>query len=140
MAIPAQYSAVIMENDPVQRDLMALVLQNLDCEVLTTCKAAEARRWLKERQPDLLVMDTFLPQISGLDLLRSLRSAHLLEKTRVMVVSAFGFEEIIRQVAQLGAQACLIKPLDLKVFTARARVLLAMKPEKFGELAGTELI
>ncbi len=124
------YTAILMENDPVQRDLMALALQNLGCTVRTTCDSTEAREWLKEQAPELLVLDTFLPQVSGLDLLRSFRTAHLLDETRVMVVSAFGFGDIVRQVAQLGAQACLIKPLDLKVFSARARVLLALKPVK----------
>ena len=128
----SQYTALLLENDPLQRDLMALALQNLNCAVLTTCDAAEARQWLKQHGPDLLVLDTFLPQINGLDLLRSFRTDHLLEETRVMVISAFGFGDIVRQVAQLGAQACLIKPLDLKVFAVRARVLLAMKPVKNG--------
>lgn len=122
------YSAILLENDPVQRDLMALALQNLGCTVRASCDSSEVRAWLQEQAPDLLVLDTFLPQVNGLDLLRSYRTAHLLDETRVMVVSAFGFGDIVRQVAQLGAQACLIKPLDLKVFAARARVLLAVKP------------
>jgi DNA-binding response OmpR family regulator len=123
-----RYSAILLESDPVQRDLMALALQNLGCTVQMTCDSAEARGWLKQAAPDLLVLDTFLPQTNGLDLLRSFHTEHLLEETRVMVVSAFGFGDIVKQVAQLGAQACLIKPLDLKVFSARARVLLALKP------------
>jgi DNA-binding response OmpR family regulator len=120
-----KHIALILEPEPVQRDLMALTLQNLDCEVLLTLDGGEARRLLRQHRIDLLIIDTLLPKVSGLDLLKSCQTAHLLEATRVIVVSALGFEEVVRQAVQLGISSYLVKPFDLQVFAAKAKELLA---------------
>jgi DNA-binding response OmpR family regulator len=124
--------ALILEPEPMQRDLMALTLQNLNCEVLVTQDAAEARRMLRERKITLLIIDTLLPKVSGLDLLKSYQTAHLLDATRVIVISALGFEGIVRQAAQLGISSYLVKPIDLQVFAAKVKELLALNTRLVG--------
>jgi DNA-binding response OmpR family regulator len=120
-----KFVALILEPDPIQRDLMALSLQNLNCEVLLTQDGAEARRLLRQYKVDLLIIDTLLPRVGGLDLLKSCQTAHLLDTTRVIVVSALGFEEIVRQALQLGVSGYLVKPVDLQAFIAKVKALLA---------------
>ncbi len=120
---------LLLEPDPLQRDLISLALQNVQCEVLTTLDAGEARRWLRLRKPEVLIVDTFLPRTNGLDLLRELQSEKLLGETRVVVVSAMRFEEIVRQVAQLGVSSYLVKPVDVQVLVARIQKLTA-NPQK----------
>jgi DNA-binding response OmpR family regulator len=115
---------LLLEPDALQRDLMRLTLQNMQCEVLTTLDNQEARRWLRQRKPDLLIIDTFLPKANGLDLLKSFQLDGLLAETRVVVVSAMRFEEIVRQVAHLGVSTYLVKPVDLQVLAARVLSLL----------------
>jgi DNA-binding response OmpR family regulator len=112
---------LLLEPEPLQRDLMRLTLQNLQCEVITTTDHEEARRIMRLRKPDVLIIDTFLPQASGLDLLKSFRLDNLLLETQVIVVSAMGFEEVVRQAAQLRVSAYLMKPVDLQVLTARVQ-------------------
>jgi DNA-binding response OmpR family regulator len=124
--------ALIIEAEPMHRDLMKLALQNLNCEVVTAGDAPTARRLLMQRKPDLLVIDTFLPKANGFDLLRSYQNDGLLENTRVIVVSAMAFEEIVRQVSQLGVSAYLVKPVDLQMLSARAKALLDSNPRRVG--------
>jgi CheY-like chemotaxis protein len=119
--------ALILEPDSLQRDLINLVLQNLGCEVFVAQDDIDARRFLQQRKIDLLVIDTMLPKLSGLDLLKSLRTSHLLDETKIIVISALGFEEVIRQVAQLGVSACLIKPVDVQSLRERVQALLTVK-------------
>jgi two-component system OmpR family response regulator len=119
-----KFVALILEQEPLQRDLMGLVLQNLSCEVLTTIDVVEARHLLRTRQPHLLVVDTSLPNTNGLELIKKFQAVHLLEKTHVMVISTMGFEEIVRQAAKLGIGAYLVKPIDAEIFSERAKSLL----------------
>lgn len=121
---PKKFVALIIEPDALQRDLMRLTLQNLGCEVWITTDAREARRLLRQHQPHLLVIDTFVPNVNGFDLLKSYQTAHLLDTTRVIMISALGFEEVVRQALQLGVSAYLVKPVDIEIFTARAKALL----------------
>jgi two-component system, CitB family, response regulator len=115
---------LILEPDPLQRDLMSLTLQNMACEVLTTIDNEEARRWLRLRKPDVLIIDTFLPKANGLDLLKSFKLDNLLAETQVVVVSAMGFEEIVRQVVQLGVSNYLVKPVDLELLVTRVQRII----------------
>lgn len=117
-------SALILEQDPMPRDLMTLALENLGCEVFTTLNASEARRLLTRRQPQLLVVDTLLPKTNGLELIAKFQAERLLENTKIIVISALGFEGIVRQAAQLGIGAYLVKPVDIEIFITRARALL----------------
>jgi DNA-binding response OmpR family regulator len=112
-------SAVIVEADPMPKDLMRLVLTRLKWQVKVTANPGEVRNLLKGTPPDLFIVDTFLTGINGLELLRQLRAENLLERTEVMVISAFGFQEIVRQAQQLGARAFLVKPLDADQFAKR---------------------
>jgi two-component system, response regulator, stage 0 sporulation protein A len=115
---------LILEPDPLQRDLMSLTLQNMSCEVLTTVDNLEARRLLQQRKPDVLIIDTFLPKANGLDLLKSFKLDNLLAETQVVVVSAMGFEEIVRQVVQLGVSNYLVKPVDLELLATRVQRII----------------
>jgi two-component system, response regulator, stage 0 sporulation protein A len=123
----ATFLAIILEPDPLTRDLMGLTLKNMACDVLVAADGGEARRLLRQRQADLLVLDTFLPNVNGLDLLRSFQTAHLLDKTSVVVVSAFGFEEVVRQAVLLGIGAYLVKPLDVQLFMTKVQALMSGK-------------
>jgi DNA-binding response OmpR family regulator len=123
-----KFSAVVMEPDPIQRDLMRLALLNLQCNTYATTDAAVARRQLMVMRPDVLIIDTFLPKVNGIELLRSFRTGQLLNDTRVIVVSAMGFEEVVEQVAQFSVSTCLAKPLDMGLFSSRVKTLLDNRP------------
>jgi DNA-binding response OmpR family regulator len=118
-AFPPDRSVLIVEADPVQKDIMRLALTRLQWQVTWTADAAEARSLVAEKAPDLLILDTFLPGINGLDLFRQMKADHLLDTTEVVVISAFGFQEIVKQAIQLGARDFLVKPIDVDQFLAR---------------------
>jgi DNA-binding NtrC family response regulator len=118
-------SVLIIEADPIQKDLMRLVLSRYQWQVATTSDPEEAISLLDENPPDMLVIDTFLPGTNGLDLLKQLQNSRRLDHTGVVVISAFGFQEIVRQAIQLGARDFLIKPLDMDQFAERMNQLFA---------------
>jgi DNA-binding response OmpR family regulator len=63
-----------------------------------------------DRQPDLILLDAMMPRMSGLDVLRTLRDEG--SKTPILIVSAHREEETLTQAEQLGANACVAKPID----------------------------
>ena len=70
--------------------------------------AAEARRLVSARRPDLLLLDLYLPDGHGLDLMRSLREAPPCPD--FVVVTAAQDIESVRRAMQLGAVYYLVKP------------------------------
>ncbi|TLX77887.1 response regulator transcription factor [Pseudomonas nicosulfuronedens] len=104
------------------------------CELLTTWltqegfsiraahDGAQARAALGSRAPDAVVLDVMLPDGSGLELLKSLRSDH--PDLPVLMLSARG-EPLDRILGlELGADDYLAKPCDPRELTARLRAVL----------------
>ncbi len=116
--------ALVVESDATQRALISMGLSRMGCTVCSARDSAEARSLLEEKRPALLVLDTYLPKINGIDLLRQFKSAQLLGKCVVIMISAYGFEEVVQQAIQAGAQDFLVKPIDVDLLIQRAKMFL----------------
>jgi CheY-like chemotaxis protein len=121
---PASPTVVVLEPDPVQRDLIRLALTRSGCAVVTASTGKEAIEMLKSAPPALLLLDLFLPQQNGLDLLQQIRSAGLVAHTAVVVISGLGFPEVVQQAVQSGAQDFLVKPIDTDQLVDRVNKVL----------------
>ena len=90
-------------------------------EVATAADGQEAVEALDgagpEGQPDLILLDAMMPRMSGLDVLRRLRDEG--SETPVLIVSAHREVETLNQAENLGANACVAKPIDFEDLLAR---------------------
>lgn len=71
---------------------------------------------------DLVILDLNLPEMDGLDVLRSMRARQ--NKAAVLILTARGTQEEKIKGLDLGADDYMIKPFDISEFEARVRVLL----------------
>jgi len=71
---------------------------------------------------DLVILDLTLPEMDGLDVLRSMRARQ--NKAAVLILTARGTQEEKIRGLDLGADDYMIKPFDISEFEARVRVLL----------------
>jgi len=79
--------------------------------------AAEALAVIETSRPDLVLLDLYLPDGNGLDLLRTLRG--MPEPPDVIVISAANDVASVRASLQLGAVNYLVKPFTFADFSAR---------------------
>ena len=121
---PVSLIALVIENDATQRALITLGLARMGCSVITAKDSDDARSLLEEKHPSLLVLDTYLPKTNGIDLLHQFKSAQLLTKCVVIMISSYGFEEVVQQAIQAGAHDFLVKPIDVDLLIQRARMFL----------------
>lgn len=75
-----------------------------------TGNADEARRLLREEQPDVLVMDLHMPPLDGLSLFRQLRQEGFTTPTLMLTVS--NAEEDLSNVLRAGARGYLLKDME----------------------------
>ncbi|MEK5240275.1 response regulator [Paenibacillus sp. FSL L8-0470] len=78
--------------------------------VETADNGIEARERLLRERVHLLITDVRMPEVSGLDLIRSLEGQA--RKPVVIVISGYAEFEYVQQALQLGAVNYLLKPLD----------------------------
>jgi len=81
----------------------------------------EALKLIKERKPDLVVLDIIMPHLDGLGVLERLGSMDLDPIPKIIVLSAVGQDKITQRAIALGADYYVVKPFDMEVFTKRIR-------------------
>jgi two-component system, OmpR family, phosphate regulon response regulator PhoB len=120
--------------------LAVMLRYNLEAEgygVETVPRGDEADLLLKERAPDLVILDWMLPGLSGIELCRRLRARPETKQLPIIMLTARGEEsERVRGLAT-GADDYIVKPFSVPELSARVRALLRRAlPERlaFGDL------
>ena len=115
---------LVIEDDDVSRQLMQMALQNRGHEVSVADNGVEGYDSALFLKPDLIVTDIRMPGADGVHVVRRVRDTPSLEKTPILVTTAFGTGTATFSL-QLGANAYEPKPLDPRSFLATVDRLLA---------------
>jgi two-component system phosphate regulon response regulator PhoB len=119
---------VIIEDETDLRDLLAYNLKGAGYEVYLAADAATGVALVREQHPDLVLLDIMLPDASGLDVCRMLKSQPATRDTQVVMVTAKG-EEIDRVVGfELGADDYVVKPFSTRELLLRVQAVLRRRP------------
>jgi DNA-binding response OmpR family regulator len=138
-------TVVVCEDDAPTLDLLCDHLEADRFQALPAPSASDALRLCHYKEPDLLLLDLVLPDASGLDVLREIRSSQGAvgrydPALAVIVVSGRGTSaDRVRGFAE-GADDYVVKPFHIPELTARIRSLLRRRdprregPRRIGEL------
>ncbi|MEA2952247.1 MAG: two-component system, OmpR family, phosphate regulon response regulator PhoB [Alphaproteobacteria bacterium] len=115
---------LIVEDEEALTLLLRYNLESEGYEVETVARGDEADTRLKERTPDLVVLDWMLPGLSGIELCRRLRARPETKALPIIMLTARGEEsERVRGLAT-GADDYIVKPFSVPELIARVRALL----------------
>lgn len=112
-----QKTVIVVEDEPDAAELFAEMMRVSGFRVLKTYSSTPAISLIAKEQPDVVILDIMMPDISGLEVLRFMRRDPKLKHTPVIVVSARSMPSDIKEGLEAGATIYLTKPvgyLDLK--------------------------
>ena len=133
-----EYS-ITLDDDIKESDILIVDDNVTNCEVLQrrlsmqglSCRTAydgnTAITEVFKKTPDLILLDVILPDINGLELLKTFRKEHSSESLPVIMVSAFNDVDSISKCIQLGAQDYLPKPINGTILLAKVVAALERK-------------
>ena len=103
-----------MADDDVEiRMILNRTVRALDCDVMQAEDGEQALELIIENQPDLVILDVMMPNISGWEVCKYIRSNPRLEKTPVVMLTAIG-KTVNEMTSPLyGADVYLDKPFDI---------------------------
>jgi two-component system, response regulator, stage 0 sporulation protein A len=114
---------VILADD--NREFAQLLREHLssqdDIEVIGVAyNGNEVMELLERKQPDVLILDIIMPHLDGLGVLEKLNQRED-PMPKIIMLTAFGQENITQRAVELGAAYYILKPFDMDVLTDRIR-------------------
>lgn len=100
---------LLVEDDPFMIDIYATKLKEVGFGVESAINGEEALKKIKEKKPDLLILDIVLPEITGFEFLKKIKSIPQFEDLPVIILSNLGQKKEVEKGLKLGAIKYLIK-------------------------------
>lgn len=112
------YTVVIVEDDPMITELNRRYAER-DGRFTVTQTFSQPRRaldWLRHNPADLVILDFYMPQMNGLELLRAIRGAGV--EADVIMITAANDAATVEALTRLGVVDYLVKPFAYERFCA----------------------
>ncbi|TPW21502.1 MAG: response regulator receiver modulated diguanylate cyclase [Elusimicrobia bacterium] len=108
-------------------DLLFLIEEALvrdGYEVRTAGDGAKALELIRQDPPDAVILDLWMPEMDGFEVVRQLKDDPLLQHLPVLIMSAAGTQDNKIHGLDLGADDFVTKPFDMPELVARVRMVL----------------
>lgn len=137
----AETHILLVEDEPSISGFVrrGLIFEGYDVKVVED--GHEALDSIRDRTPDLLILDLMLPGLDGIDVARRLRAAEAQDGGRLPILMLTARDTIANRVSGLeaGADDYLVKPFDFDELLARVRALLRRTQSMATEMRHEEL-
>ena len=122
---------LVVDDEQVNLELISAVFaDNPNILVFTATDGSEALEFLKERIPDVIVLDIRMPKVSGLEVLNFLKSNPATSNIPVIILSADEQEK--KKALNQGASDFVPKPFDAE--EVKLRIINNLKVKKYNDL------
>ena len=113
----------VVEDDPGISEIECYALESNNYEVKPLFSVGELRKAIKDKVPDLIVLDIMLPDEDGISVVEKIRKNEMLKKTPIILVSAKSSEIEKVKGFDAGADDYLTKPFGVMEFNSRIKAL-----------------
>ena len=129
---------LVIEDEEAICNFITAILNSNGYQILKTNTGKEGLSMVAAYSPDVILLDMGLPDIDGVEILKSIRGW---SKTPIVVVSARGHEREKVEALDLGADDYIVKPFGTSELLARIRTALRHSPQSMGgESKGMEKV
>ncbi|VEI07493.1 sporulation transcription factor Spo0A [Kurthia zopfii] len=105
--------AIADDNKELVASLVTYLQRNSEIEVIhTASNGKQCLNLLEDDVPDVLILDIIMPHLDGLAVLEEIHQDARLKSIEVIMLTAFGQEDIMKQASDLGAAYFMLKPFE----------------------------
>lgn len=107
---------LIIEDNVMNMKLFHDLLEAHGYEIIETDDGSNVVNLAREVKPDLVLMDIQLPEVSGLDIIRQMKSVEGVRDIPVIAVTAFAMKDNEAEIMASGCNAYVAKPISIEPF------------------------
>ena len=113
---------LIIDDSAVARKALRGIFERMNCKIFEAVNGLEGIRMYHNLKPDLVTMDIYMPDMSGIEAVQ--RIILMDPSTKIIMVSGSGKEDIVIDAIKSGAKGYIVKPFDeTKVAAAVLKIL-----------------
>ncbi|MEM8671936.1 MAG: response regulator [Planctomycetota bacterium] len=116
---------LLVQAEPVLAELISFRLELLGYNIELTSSGDQALVSMQKALPDLVIVDTVLPEGDGIEWIARARAEFTAEQVPIIIFSLDPSLETVERAVHAGAQDYLITPFDPTVMEEKIEMLLA---------------
>ena len=127
---PKKKRVLIVEDNHLDSALFSALLESQGHEVLKAVTATDGLKLARENEPDLIIMDVRLPNMSGFEAARTLKNEDATRHIPIIVTSAYGPYADKAEVRECGCDAYMPTPIQITGFVDLIHTFLNRHPAR----------
>jgi len=112
---------LVIDDDIAITELMSMLLKTHGFDVITTNNGAEGVKLVKEKNPNVVLLDLMMPDMDGWQVSRAIRAFN---NVPILILSAINDPAMVASVLDTGADDFLVKPVPSSVLVAHIRKMV----------------
>ncbi len=128
-------TVLIVDDSEQKRDLLKRKLKRVGHALMMASSGAEALELMEQQSPDIILLDLYMPEMNGDEVLKKLKADKRYSDIPVLMVSSSSDMDNVVKCIHLGADDYLPMPLDETLLHARLNACLTKKHARDRELA-----
>lgn len=113
-------SILIIDDDPSYTDLVSLALRSNNFDVVAVNTGEEGIKHVREKTPQIVLLDLMMPQMDGWQTCRAIRS---FSSVAILVLSPLNDASTVASILDAGADDVLVRPVATAVLLAHLKRL-----------------
>jgi two-component system, OmpR family, alkaline phosphatase synthesis response regulator PhoP len=122
-----QSTVLIVDDNPQNVELLQAFLESLPVKIVTAVDGLDALSKVAEHNPDLILLDIMMPQMSGFQVCRRIKSDPKTRDIQVLMVTALNELGDIEQANEVGTDDFVSKPVNKIELLTRVKSLLRVR-------------
>lgn len=111
LEVEANRTVLVVDDDLMTRDLIRLILKQTKLQVSEAVDGFDALEKIRQKMPDLVLLDAMMPRMDGFAVCKTLRSEEETADLPIIMLSTRADQKAIRQGEALQATHYLVKPI-----------------------------
>lgn len=106
---------LVIDDDPAMTELLSLVLAPTKAQIITSNSGEEGIKFVKEQNPDIILLDLMMPHMDGWQVTENIRS---FSSTPILILSVLDNPGLVAKALDKGADDYLVKPVPSGILIA----------------------
>jgi len=112
---------LVIDDDMAITELLSMLLKTHGFDVLTTNSGVEGVKLVKEKNPNVVLLDLMMPDLDGWQVSKAIRAFN---NVPILILSAINDPSMVASVLDTGADDFLVKPVPSSVLVAHIRKMV----------------